>query len=118
MKRIWTLAAVAFVIGLLPLLGRRTTSGAPEPQPASASMVVAAQPAPDVRVEHQLITVDVIAESASRPTPPPPARAAATAAGARQPEPAERRLVDRARRVILGDGRHRPEPFPRVKDND
>jgi hypothetical protein len=64
-------------------------------------------PAATIRVVHQLVHVPVIA-SPVRATPIPSTRRARIDRG---PEP--QRLHSRARRVLFGDGLHRPEPFPR-----
>lgn len=60
-----------------------------------------------VRLQHQLIEIRIPA----RATPPP------RAASPRSPraEASRPRFVDRARRVLIGDGRYRPEPFPRPR---
>jgi hypothetical protein len=65
----------------------------------------------DVRIEHQLIQVT---ES------PAPRRRAPTVtvsrvASVRKPAPPSRQegFVVRAGRLLMGDGRYRPEPFPR-----
>jgi hypothetical protein len=60
-----------------------------------------------VRLQHQLIEVKIPA----RATPPP------RAARPRSPraEASRPRFVERARRVLVGDGRYRPEPFPKPK---
>ncbi len=65
----------------------------------------------DVRIEHQLIHVG---------EPPAPPRRPITAAvnrfaGVRKPAERARQdaLMVRAGRLIMGDGRYRPEPFPR-----
>jgi hypothetical protein len=64
-----------------------------------------------VTVQHQLIHVPVLT------TPRRPVQAAAMA-GQRRPSATaqprtERSLAARASRMLMGDGRYRPEPFPR-----
>jgi hypothetical protein len=65
----------------------------------------------EIRIEHQLIHVVE--------APPPPRRPAAAAlnrlASVRKPVQRARQetLVVRAGRLLMGDGRFRPEPFPR-----
>jgi hypothetical protein len=54
----------------------------------------------DVRVEHQ----DVVAVESATP-----------AAAPRRTAPAPTRRPNAVRRVLLGSGIHRPEPFPRVR---
>lgn len=78
------------------------------------------EPLPAVRVKHELITVSVPAATAGTPIPKRPA--AATVQRATAAEPAERELrdkglLDKARRALIGDGTHRPEPFPRVRQH-
>jgi hypothetical protein len=71
--------------------------------------VVSGAPA-DVRIEHQLIRV-VETAAPRRPTAPPVSRLAV----ARKPLQRARdaALVVKAGRLIMGDGKYRPEPFPR-----
>ncbi len=68
----------------------------------------------DIRIEHQLIQV------AESPTPRrrPPTVAVSRVASVRKPAQRSRQetqetLVVRAGRLLMGDGRYRPEPFPR-----
>jgi hypothetical protein len=90
---------------------------------------------PDVRVKHEFIEIPIRTpptlqarspqRSASaermRPEAPPrvPARTDAirTASAVSRDEPSDRRasLLVRAGRAIVGDGKYRPEPFPRIK---
>jgi hypothetical protein len=65
--------------------------------------------APSVRLQHEYIRVTPPARPApsrralpARTAPLEPRKASSTPA-----------FVERARRALLGDGRHRPEPFPR-----
>jgi hypothetical protein len=71
---------------------------------------VASAPA-DITIEHQLIQVT---ESAT-PRRRPPTAAVSRVAAVRKPGQRSRReaLVVRAGRLLMGDGRYRPEPFPR-----
>jgi hypothetical protein len=100
-----------------------------EAPPAAPSVL------PNVRVKHEFIEVPLptprtsLARSPQRSAPvaktrPQVApRVRATADGVRianavsKDEPSERRasLLVRAGRAIVGDGKHRPEPFPRIK---
>jgi hypothetical protein len=43
--------------------------------------------------------------------------AARPAASTVRPATRDPNLLEKARRAFLGDGRHKPEPFPRVRDN-
>jgi hypothetical protein len=90
---------------------------------------------PDVRVKHEFIEVPIptprtsLARSPQRSAPVAKtrpqvaARVRTTADGVRsasavsKDEPSDRRasLLARAGRAIVGDGKHRPEPFPRIK---
>ena len=72
--------------------------------------LVASAPA-DITIEHQLIQVT---ESAT-PRRRPPTVAVSRVAAVRKPVQRSRQeaLVVRAGRLLLGDGRYRPEPFPR-----
>jgi hypothetical protein len=51
---------------------------------------------------------------ASRTMPTPPARTPAVERASNR----DRTLFEKARRAVVGDGRYRPEPFPRVRDHD
>jgi hypothetical protein len=94
-----------------------------------------AQPLPAVQVEQVLVEADLVKviEPDGRPlaVPVSPRRPAGTSGWttaaptqtesvqpvglheARTPPP----MLERAKRAFLGNGRHRPEPFPRLKDN-
>lgn len=68
--------------------------------------------APSVRLQHEYIRVTPPAP----PAPPAPSRRALPSRTAPlEPRKASSTpaFVERARRALLGDGRHRPEPFPR-----
>jgi hypothetical protein len=71
-----------------------------------------------VRVEHDLIVVQPPAVRPARPPAQAPSRRAVTAQRATpapsRTEEAPRGIASRAGRILVGDGRHRPEPFPRV----
>jgi hypothetical protein len=63
-----------------------------------------------VRIEHELVTVPVVERPAVRHQ-----RAAASRATALPRRTAHPRgIVARTRQFFLGDGRYRPEPFPRA----
>jgi hypothetical protein len=107
----------AVIGGLLFLLPRE--SEAPSAQQASAkpgaqtevteSLEPPAEAASSVRVEHQLIQIVPPPAPAVRARPVAPA--SNRRADSRKPAPDH--LVVRARRALVGDGRYRPEPFPR-----
>jgi hypothetical protein len=71
-----------------------------------------------VRVEHDLIVVQPPATRPGGPpaqaTPRPAVTAQRATSAPSQWEEGSRRMVSRAGRILVGDGRHRPEPFPRV----
>ena len=76
--------------------------------PAVAAPAEVAE-APNVRVEHELVIIE-----------PPAALAAAAVAAPGAPKAAprvtpRRTRVEKARNVLLGDGRHKPQPFPRLR---
>lgn len=85
------------------------------PRPAIAPISAQQPPADRVRIEHELLRVVPLIGS----RPPRPARASRPAAvkvaGAQGEDirSQPRGLVGRARRVLFGDGRYRPEPFPK-----
>ena len=86
--------------------------------PAAGETAGAAGPAgraEGVRVAHELLTVGTIVE-VPRSSPAPVRRKAAPIRQARAAVPVTgpvRPSGSRVARVLLGDGRHRPEPFPR-----
>lgn len=98
----------AFAAGLLIRDGSRSE--------AEASVTtVGSEPALErsVRVRHDFVTVPL-------PVPPPQLETSgqpASAASPRLRRASEHRdtALSKARLAILGDGRFRPEPFPRVK---
>ena len=68
-------------------------------------------PQPSVTIQHQLIQIE------PSPTPRPAPRVRRVVPPTRlayQPLLRRDTLASRARRVVLGDGRFRPEPFPRL----
>jgi len=94
----------------------------------------------DVRVQHEYVTVAIPANgtpvitsprtrlaSASMEQTPSVTQAVDRRTDAARPSPARDRPVrrasgdqsifDKARRAFVGDGRHRPEPFPRPRGN-
>jgi hypothetical protein len=95
---------VAALVALLPALAE-TPMVKPPPAPALNE-------APAVRVVHELVGASVLIE---RPIEPVERRAAARRAPAAPSRHTQQPgFVARARQVLLGDGRHRPQPFPRV----
>jgi hypothetical protein len=87
-----------------PRVDRTALRPAAEPvsQPESAG--------PSVRIEHELVRL---------PKPRPqritrPAQWRSTRLVAAEPADAQTPLLVRARRALVGDGRYKPEPFPRL----
>jgi hypothetical protein len=78
--------------------------------PAPAAPTARSQPA--VRIEHQLVRIYVTAPGNPAPRP---VRLSAPQVTVRGPQRAARiGLLARATRAFTGDGRYRPEPFPRA----
>jgi hypothetical protein len=114
MNHLAGLAAVAVVLLLVllpdggPRIGQRPAVAAVS-TPAAASLAPGGAAREDfVRVEHQFVHVQPLPAAphlrvAVRRTAPLPA--------ARRQDAARR--MTRARRILVGDGRYRPEPFPR-----
>jgi hypothetical protein len=74
----------------------------PVSQPESAG--------PSVRIEHELVRLP-------KPRPPRitrPTQWRATRLAAAEPADSHAPLLVRARRALVGDGRYKPEPFPRL----
>lgn len=103
------------------LASPRTGTMAEDPHdegPPARETALAAGPAgraEGVRVAHELLTVGTVRE-APRSSPAPVRRKAVPIRQARTAAPAAgpvRPSGSRVARVLLGDGRHRPEPFPR-----
>ena len=82
-----------------PTLPRSVLMHSPAPQTPAA--VEPAAPPPSIRIETEDVAVREMLE---RPRARPPRRKA---------EPQRRPLFYRAARLLVGSGRHRPEPFPR-----
>ena len=89
----------------------------PRVDPTAVQPVVDPQIAPEtvgpsVRVEHELVRL---------PKPRPqqrinrPAQWRSTRLAAAEPSEARPALIVRARRALVGDGRYKPEPFPRLE---
>ena len=85
--------------------------GERDPQAATApALKVPPAPKPSVTLEHQLIQV----EPMRAPKPAPRLRRPLPSTRLAYAAPHQETLVTRARRKFLGDGRYRPEPFPRL----
>lgn len=135
MKRWWLLSAIGAVSALVLIQFPWPDRPAASPRHQASPDGVEAQPQPDVRVEHVLVEAELVkpaqAPQAARPDPTVLANGRTTPpagwahASTRSSEAVLHRaqtttpppLFERAKRAFLGNGRHRPEPFPRVKDN-
>ena len=117
-RKIWTAAALVAGIGAAALLlSQPHASDARTPD-----TVVTATPSRDVRVQHEFITI-----APARPAPvirrrPSGGSLSASAtksltvpARTRRSPSTEPALLAKVGRAVAGDGRHRPEPFPRVR---
>ena len=115
--------ALLILLGLV-LLAREHTAVGSRPEKVVISPTAVTTPAvPAVKVEHTLVTADVV----KTPIVQPRSRSASTAMAAadRRSAPSTPRALARSddsslrartRRVIVGDGRHKPQPFPRVNN--
>lgn len=123
MRTVRSLPVVALVLLGLALLFRKDADG--ENRVEHADIPPSAVPAPSVKVEHTLVTVDVMTSPAVQPRRSAPPASTAPLAGLRvsasssalQVKAEPTGLASRARRAIVGDGRHKPQPFPRIDNN-
>jgi hypothetical protein len=90
-------------------------ASSPRSDSTAVRPVVAPQPSetagPSVRVEHELVQL---------PKPRPqrinrPAQWRSSRLAAAEPPDSRAPLLVRARRAFVGDGRYKPEPFPRLE---
>ena len=105
--RNWVLAASAMGVALaMPHMVRQvpTAAASPEPEPDART----------VRIEHEFIALSDPATPAPKTVHVMPARLPAIGES-RRAVPAPRTFAQKARRALLGDGRHRPEPFPAAR---
>lgn len=126
-RTIWTAAVlVAGTAATALLLSQRHLSDADR-----ALTVTKPQPAPDVRVRHDFISIalpaaaPIVSPRRSQPASSMSPMSAMTGAPSSLYRPSssrvlrsgsdDTRLLSKVRRVVAGDGRYRPEPFPRVK---
>jgi hypothetical protein len=65
---------------------------------------------PSVRIEHELVRLPKPRPRISRPAQWRSSRLATT-----EPPDSRAPLIVRARRAFVGDGRYKPEPFPRLE---
>lgn len=111
-KRRWMIAA-ALALALSFLI----VSRAPGRASGADARDTVAIPAPrDVTVSHQLVTATPISAAMVMPSiSRAPAPTLVARSERRRTTAPSSDIVARARRALLGDGRHRPEPFPRIK---
>jgi hypothetical protein len=98
------------VLMLHPLPASSPRVDPTEVRPVAAPMSQLESASPSVRIEHELVRL---------PTPRPPrlsrpAQWRATRLAAAEPADPPAPLLVRARRALVGDGRYKPEPFPRL----
>jgi hypothetical protein len=116
----WFAAAVVVgLVGVMPATLRQLSRDRPVPPKVEP-------PSERVRVEHEVVTADVIEpmrvvsagaatmKGSSRAVVTP-RRALMTRAAAPTAAPVSTTFREKARRAFLGDGRHRPQPFPTVR---
>ena len=132
MKRsLWVIFGILVLLAAAVLLdvGRRDDTEFDAPNdgvPLSASPPASL---PDVRVRHEFVTISTTPVNWQRAARPPatarPSTDALRTPAPAQPPPApavarageDLGLLERAGRAVIGDGRYRPEPFPRIKRN-
>jgi len=105
------------LVGAVAALGALLPAVADSPRPEAAARSHLADRTV-VRVEHELVPATVVQEAVVQET------VAAEAVGKKPAGPRVRRLAyrntrpdgfaSRARQLLIGDGRFRPEPFPRA----
>jgi hypothetical protein len=95
-----------------------------QPMTTSAEAPLRARPSSDVQVRHEFITLTVpplapprVASAGLAPRPAATLRPASAASSEAEPALGQATLIQKARRALVGDGRYRPEPFPRIRDN-
>ena len=122
MKRsLWLIFGALLLLAAVALFRAGTT------EDMVAAAEAPAAPLPDVHVRHEFVTVPAPAARSHpavgiRSGPPPVRTAAARPSAAPDVAVPVRRagrdagFLERARRAVVGDGRFRPQPFPRPKD--
>jgi hypothetical protein len=98
-------------LGILALLGVAwMSSGGLETTSAPGEDLSAARN-DSVEVKHELVSADVTREPTVRQIHHTPVTRSAT----HRKKPEQTTAGSRAMRVLLGDGRHRPQPFPTLE---
>ena len=127
MLRHWTALSLAgIVLASSCFLLRRDPAPralAATTDPERSTTTPPAEPPPAVRVQHAFVTPQVVVESAEvqpvgsdlktplRTVRKPEIRRASVSGA---PNASSPRLLARATRALIGDGRHKPQPFPRA----
>ena len=112
----WRIVAVLAMLAGIALLTRAsTTVGAGTRFIQPSALTTAAE---SVQVRHEFVVVPLPERVDTRRAAAEPSSARPRPSTARRnptvrPRPSES-LLDRTRRAFLGDGRYRPEPFPRA----
>ena len=119
-RSVWLIFAALAVIAAAILIQLKPERMA---QAASTSEVL-----PYVRVQHEYVTVPVgsvntndrnrLMRTRTPVESPSGMPALVTRRGTVQRASRDQTLFEKARRAFVGDGRHRPEPFPRPRDNN
>ena len=109
-RRAGMVPLVAFAVMMLhPLPGAGPRRHQPAPPASLVPQTAPVLPPPSVRIEHELVRLPKAkAPRANRPAERSTRMALASPLHARTP------LIVRASRAFVGDGRFKPEPFPRL----
>lgn len=117
MNRRITAAAVTCTVAGLLLVASWRTPGADSSSAADSTQAGAR--AADVQVQRTLVTVTPVAAAIAPKTREATAapRTTAVASTRKRTADAPQGLIARAKQALFGNGRHRPEPFPRAKNH-
>lgn len=114
MKRL--LVTVAAIVLLAALIATVRLVSQPHKSSADDGEAPLAASSDAVQVRHEFVTLPDPAAAPlldHRPSTPP--TTPVSAPRLQRVRAGDDALLSKARRAILGDGRHRPEPFPRIK---
>ena len=108
MYRAGVVPLLAFAVLMLhPPVGRESRRQATAPRTTLAGPPAPATATPSVRIEHELVRLP-------KPAQRPNRRFTSTRMALAQPADGRAPLIVRASRALVGDGRFKPEPFPRL----